>query len=233
MRGARAAAANKSTRWRGSGARLRVSAGENVEFFRGARRGAFACKCVSAAGSELTVARRRRKESLPPLAMLRHAQRRLARAQASRASIVLEARTGNWWPRSSFSEAPRHRSSFLKLSYSPSLGYPPQSAARTSKTQPGAGRPPGDEASAPRGVGGLRIDPETYTRAETRPLDFTTRTTSQSFARAHKTPIPHATRDRTQRTARHHANDAPSLAAAAGHEGSPLVKRSRQQGSLA
>ena len=38
--------------------------------FSVARRGAFACKCVSAAGSELTVARRRRKESLPPLAML-------------------------------------------------------------------------------------------------------------------------------------------------------------------
>ena len=54
----------------GSDARLGVSAGENVEFFRRARRGAFAGKCVSAAGSELTVARRRRKESLPPLAML-------------------------------------------------------------------------------------------------------------------------------------------------------------------
>ena len=46
----------------GGDARRRVSAGENAEFFRGARRGAFACKCVSAAGSELTVARRRRKE---------------------------------------------------------------------------------------------------------------------------------------------------------------------------
>ena len=54
----------------GGDARRCVSEGENVEFFRGARRGAFACKCVSAAGSELTVARRRRKESLPPLAML-------------------------------------------------------------------------------------------------------------------------------------------------------------------
>jgi hypothetical protein len=106
----------------------------------------------------------------------------LARAQASRASIVLEARTGNWWPRSSFSEAPRHRSSFLKLSYSPSLGYPPQSAARTSKTQPGAGRPPGGEVPRREGSRRLRIDPETYTRAETRPLDFTTRTASQSFA---------------------------------------------------
>ena len=106
-----------------------------------------------------------------------------ARAQASRASIVLEARTGNWWPRSSFSEAPRHRSSFLKLSYSPSLGYPPQSAARTSKTQPGAGRPPGGEVPRREGSRRLRIDPETYTRAETRPLDLTTRTSSQSFAR--------------------------------------------------
>ena len=51
-------------------ARRCVSAGENVEFFRRARRGAVAGKCVSAAGSELTVARRRRKETLPPLAML-------------------------------------------------------------------------------------------------------------------------------------------------------------------
>ena len=126
----------------------------------------------------------------------------LARAQASRASIVLEARTGNWWPRSSFSEAPRHRSSFLKLSYSPSLGYPPQSAARTSKTQPGAGRPPGGEVPRREGSRRLRIDPETYTRAERRPLDFTTRTTSQSFARAHKTPTLPTRYElyRTQRT---------------------------------
>ena len=59
-------------------ARRCVSAGENVEFFHGARRRAFAGKCVSAASSELTVARRRRKESLPPLAMLQ------TRAAASR-----------------------------------------------------------------------------------------------------------------------------------------------------
>ena len=56
-------------------ARRCVSAGESVEFFRRARRGAFAGKCVSAAGSELTVARRRRKESLPPLARLQTPQR--------------------------------------------------------------------------------------------------------------------------------------------------------------
>ena len=43
-------------------ARRCVSAGENVEFFRRARRGAFACKCVSAGIMELRAAPRRRKE---------------------------------------------------------------------------------------------------------------------------------------------------------------------------
>ena len=54
----------------GSDARLGVSAGENVEFFRRSRRGADAGKCVSAGIMELRAAPRRRKECLQPLALL-------------------------------------------------------------------------------------------------------------------------------------------------------------------
>ena len=71
-RAARAAAVRKGSMRcvAGGDARRCVSEGENVEFFRGARRGAFAGKCVSAGGVELRAAARRRKECLPPLALL-------------------------------------------------------------------------------------------------------------------------------------------------------------------
>ena len=77
----------------------------------------------------------------------------------------------------------------------------------------------------------LRIDPETCTRAETRPLDFTTRTSSQSFAHkdANTTRV-----DALQDAAHRDTSRQRRALASRGRQdkGSPLVKRS-SLGSLA
>ena len=173
--------------------------------FSVARRGAFACKCVSAAGSELTVARRRRKESLPPLAMLQ------TRAAASRGPKPVGPAL--CWKHVQATGG--HAVRFLKLSSTKpreqsSLTIVEMSSRKHSGAANFGGRLPPDVGRRPRGKqpSRLRTDPETCARAEPRPLIFSTRTSSQKFgSHTHKeTPIPHAsTRYRTQRTATHHA----------------------------
>ena len=196
-----------------------MSAGENVEFFRRARRGAFAGKCVSAAGSELTVARRRRKESLPPLAMLqtRSAASRGPRPVGPALCWKLVQATGGH-------AAVR----FLKLlstaepssSYSPSLRCPRANTAARPIWRTPAGRTSdgGLGLSSPGVFGAIRRRAleRKYVRWILQPAR------PPKVWLAHPQQLPHvADGYRTQRTATHHANDAHSLAAAAETRAAP------------
>ena len=202
--------------------------------FSVARRGAFACKCVSAAGSELTVARRRRKESLPPLAMLQ------TRSAASRGPKPVGPAL--CWKHVQATGG--HAVRFLKLS-SPLLrraslthhrwvilaqaqrGPPKHSLAPVGlpAARSRAAKGPGVSGSIRRRILEPKHVPLVLQPA--RPPKVLARKTHKDANTTRR-----RTRDRTQRTATHHATDAPSRAAAAEHnKGSPLPIKI--EGSLA
>ena len=185
------------------------------------------------ASARLLAAPRRREECLSAMTVLQtRAARRAGQSQLGPA-LCLQAQATDG-PRISFSEALVDRAALAEQLLLTIAGYPRANAAA---------RPILEELDVCRTrCGGLarkqprclRSDPEAYPRAEMRPLDFTTRTSSQSFgSRTHKdVNLTAAGRvaDAAHRVTSRHRRE--SLAAAAGREGSPLVKRS-SQGSLA